>query len=165
MTLPRNASEWIALAVFVIGSLGAGFLGSIATVPSIPSWYATLTRPPLNPPNWLFGPVWTLLYILMGIAGFLVWRRRDHPAAKTGLAFFGVQLGLNVLWSWLFFALHSLGLALVGIAALWLAILGTIERFYRVEPLAAYLLVPYIAWTSFAAYLNAAYWYLNPAWR
>lgn len=165
MTLPRNAVEWIALAVFVVGSLAAGFLGSVATMSNIPTWYATLVRPPLNPPNWLFAPVWTLLYILMGIAAFLVWQRRDHPAAKTGLALFGVQLGLNVLWSWLFFALHSLGLALVGIAALWLAILGTIERFHRVDPLAAYLLVPYLAWTTFAAYLNAAYWYLNPAWR
>ncbi len=165
MTLPRSAGEWIALAVFVLGSLAAGLIGSIATMPNIPTWYATLVRPPLNPPTWLFGPVWTILYILMGIAGFLVWQRRDHPAAKTGLALFGVQLALNTLWSWLYFGLHSLGLAFVCIAALWLAILGTIERFHRVEPLAAYLLIPYIAWVTFASYLNAAYWYLNPAWR
>jgi tryptophan-rich sensory protein len=165
MTLPRNAPEWAVLAVFVLGSLAAGFIGSIATMPNIPTWYATLVRPPLNPPNWLFGPVWTTLYILMGIAGFLVWQRRDHPAARAGLILFGVQLALNTLWSWVFFAAHTLGIAFVVVAALWLAILGTIERFYRVYPLAAYLLVPYIAWTTFAAYLNAAYWYLNPTWR
>lgn len=165
MTLPRSASEWIALAVFVLGSLAAGFIGSIATMPNIPTWYDTLVRPPLNPPSWLFGPVWTTLYILMGIAGFLVWQRRDHPAAKTGLALFGLQLALNTLWSWVFFSFHALGLAFVIVAALWLSILGTIERFYRVYPLAAYLLLPYIAWTTFASYLNAAYWYLNPQWR
>lgn len=165
MTLPRSVAEWAALAVFVLGSLAAGFIGSIATMPNIPTWYATLVRPPLNPPSWVFGPVWTTLYILMGVAAFLVWQRRDHPAAKTGLVLFGVQLALNTLWSWLFFGIHSLGLALVCVVALWLAILGTMERFYRVRPLAAYLLVPYIAWTSFATYLTAAYWYLNPMWR
>ena len=165
MTLPRNAVEWAVLALFVLGSLAAGFLGSIATTPNIPTWYAGLAKPPLNPPSWLFAPVWTTLYVLMGVAGFLVWQRRDHPAAKTGLALFGVQLGLNLAWSWVFFAFHALGLSVVVIAALWLSILGTIERFYRVRPLAAYLLVPYIAWTSFAAYLTGAFWYLNPGWR
>jgi translocator protein len=165
MTLPRSAAEWAALAVFVLGSLAAGFIGSIATMPNIPTWYATLVRPPLNPPSWVFGPVWTTLYILMGIAAFLVWQRRDHPAAKAGLALFGVQLGLNALWSWVFFAFHTLGLAVLFVLALLLAILGTIERFYRVYPLAAYLMVPYLAWTTFASYLTAAYWYLNPQWR
>ena len=156
MTLPRNAGEWIALVVFVFGSLAAGFVGSIATTPNIPTWDATLVPPPLNPPNWIFGPVWTALYILMGIAGFLVWQRRDHPAAKLGLILFVVQLALNTLWSWLYFGVQSLGLAFICIAALWLAILGTIERFYRVRPLAAYLLIPYIAWVTFASDPNAA---------
>ncbi len=165
MTLPRSATEWAALAVFVLGSLAAGFIGSIATMPNIPTWYATLVRPSLNPPSWVFGPVWTTLYILMGVAAFMVWQRRDHPAAKTGLVLFGIQLALNTLWSWLYFGGHSLGLALVCVVALWLAILGTIERFYRVRHLAAYLLVPYIAWVTFASYLTAAYWYLNPMWR
>ena len=164
MELPRNATEWLALVVFVVGSLAAGLLGSIATYPNIPTWYAALARPPLSTPNWVFGPVWTTLYILMGIAAFLVWQRRDHPAARRGLALFGVQLVLNVLWSWLFFGVHSIGLAFVCVVALWLAILGTIERFYRVRPVAAYLLVPYIAWTTFATYLTGAYWYLNPQW-
>jgi tryptophan-rich sensory protein len=165
MTLPRTAREWALLAAFVLGSLAAGFIGSIATTPKIPTWYATLVPPPLNPPTWVFGPVWTLLYILMGIAAFLVWQRRDHPAARAGLVLFVVQLALNTLWSWVFFGANSLGIAFVVIAALWLSILGTIERFYRVYPLAAYLLVPYIAWVTFASYLNAAYWYLNPEWR
>lgn len=165
MRPPRTAVEWGVLALFVVGSLSAGLLGSIATTPSIPTWYAGLVRPPLNPPNWVFAPVWTTLYVLMGAAGFLVWQRRDHPAARTGLLLFGVQLALNIAWSWVFFALHALGLAVAVVVALWLSILATIERFYRVEPLAAYLLVPYIAWTSFATYLTAAYWYLNPAWR
>lgn len=165
MTLPRTAREWALLAAFVLGCLAAGFLGSVATTPNIPTWYATLVRPALSPPNWVFGPVWTALYILMGIAAFLVWQRRDHPAAKAGLALFGVQLALNVAWSWVFFAAHTLGLAFVVVAALWLSILGTIERFYRVYPLAAYLLVPYLAWTTFASYLTGAFWYLNPQWR
>ena len=165
MTLPRSAREWGVLAAFIIGSLAAGLIGSIATMPNIPTWYATLVRPPLNPPNWVFGPVWTTLYILMGIAAFLVWQRRDHPAARQGLALFAVQLALNALWSWVFFAFHTLGLAFVVVVGLWLAILGTMERFYRVYPPAAYLLVPYLAWTTFASYLTGAYWYLNPQWR
>lgn len=165
MSLPRNTVEWGVLALFIVGCLAAGILGSIATTPNIPTWYAGLIRPPLSPPNWVFAPVWTTLYILMGAAGFLVWQKRDHPAAKAGLALFGVQLVLNLAWSWVFFAFHALGLAVMVVVALWLSILATIERFYRVEPLAAYLLVPYIAWTTFATYLTAAYWYLNPVWR
>jgi tryptophan-rich sensory protein len=165
MTLPRNGAEWAVLALFVVGSLAAGFLGSIATTPNIPTWYAGLEKPPLNPPSWVFAPVWTLLYILMGAAAFLVWQRRDHPAAKTGLALWGVQLVLNLAWSWVFFGLHAIGPAFVVVAALWLSIAGTIERFYRVYPPAAYLLVPYIAWTTFASYLTGAFWFLNPAWR
>lgn len=165
MSLPRNAVEWGVLALFVVGSLAAGILGSVATTPNIPTWYAGLVRPPLSPPTWVFAPVWTTLYLLMGAAGFLVWQKRDHPAAKTGLVLFGVQLVLNLAWSWVFFAFHAIGLAVVVVVALWLSILATIERFYRVEPLAAYLLIPYIAWTTFATYLTAAYWYLNPAWR
>ncbi len=165
MSLPRSTVEWGVFALFVVGSLAAGILGSVATTPNIPTWYAGLVRPPLSPPTWVFAPVWTTLYLLMGAAGFLIWQKRDHPAAKTGLALFGVQLVLNLAWSWVFFAFHAIGLAVVVVVALWLSILATIERFYRVEPLAAYLLIPYIAWTTFATYLTAAYWYLNPAWR
>ena len=165
MSLPRNAVEWGVLALFVVGSLAAGILGSVATTPNIPTWYAGLVRPPLSPPTWVFAPVWTTLYLLMGAAGFLVWQKRDHPAAKTGLVLFGVQLVLNLAWSWVFFAFHTLGFAVVVVLALWLSILATIERFYRVYPLAAYLMVPYLAWTTFASYLTAAYWYLNPQWR
>lgn len=151
--------DWLVLAWCVALSQAAGLIGSAFTVPAISGWYATLTRPALAPPNWIFGPVWTTLFFLMGVAAFLVWR---HGAkGNTALTIFAVQLVLNVLWSALFFGLQSPGAGLIGIALLWTALVATIIAFAKVSKLAAWLLVPYIAWVSFAAFLNYQFWILN----
>jgi benzodiazapine receptor len=140
----------------------AGIIGSVFTAPAVPTWYAVLNKPSFNPPNWLFGPVWITLYVLMGISLFLVWRKSlDIPAVKTGLTVFGAQLVLNILWSVAFFGLRSPVAGLLVIVALWIAILLTILRFTRVSEFAAILLVPYIVWVSFAAILNLSLFLLN----
>lgn len=152
-----------AFVVAVGLPLAAGFVGSYFTMPAVAGWYATLLRPELSPPNWVFGPVWTTLYILMGIASFLVWQKRAHYGhrARQALKVYGFQLGLNVLWSVLFFGLQSPGLALVCVAALWLAIVWTMLLFYRLSRASALLLLPYLAWVSFASYLNYMIYMLN----
>lgn len=146
----------------------AGVIGSVFTIPSITGWYAGVVKPALNPPAWVFGPVWTMLYALMGVSAWLVWMKLDSDSRvgvtkkiKIALSIFFGQLVLNVFWSIIFFGLHSPGGALVEIAFLWLAILATIIEFYKISKLAAWLLVPYILWVSFALYLNYAIWLLN----
>lgn len=139
----------------------AGFLGSLFTTPSIPTWYETLKKPFFTPPNWIFSPVWISLYVLMGISLFMVWRRNDHPEFKTALIFFFIQLILNILWSISFFGLRSPFLGLIDIVLLWIAILITIRFFLRVSKTAGILLLPYIIWVSFAALLNFFLWILN----
>jgi len=140
----------------------AGIIGSVFTISAIPNWYAGLVKPALNPPAWVFGPAWTTLYALMGIAAFLVWRNGwEKKAVKTALGVFGIQLFLNAVWSIIFFGLHNPGWALVDIILLWLAIVWTIAVFYKISKPAAYLLLPYILWVSFAAYLNYSIWMLN----
>lgn len=155
-------NNWTKLLVTVIGSELAGIIGSVFTVSSIPTWYATLNRPPLSPPNWLFGPVWTTLYALMGIAAFLVWKKGlDRKDVKLALGIFLGQLVLNSLWSIIFFGLQNPGAALVEIIFLWLAIVATIMAFAKISKSAAWLLLPYLLWVSFAAYLNYSIWTLN----
>lgn len=155
-------NNWTKLLVTVIGSELAGIIGSVFTVSSIPTWYATLNRPPLSPPNWLFGPVWTTLYALMGIAAFLVWKKGlDRKDVKLALGIFLGQLVLNSLWSIIFFGLQNPGAALVEIIFLWLAIVATIIAFAKISKSAAWLLLPYLLWVSFAAYLNYSIWTLN----
>ncbi|KND51436.1 MAG: tryptophan-rich sensory protein [Parcubacteria bacterium C7867-001] len=140
----------------------AGGVGAIFSVAAIPSWYASLVRPSLAPPNWVFGPVWTTLFLLMGIALFLVWRKGINVlGGKTALVWFSVQLALNVLWSFLFFGLKSPSFALIEIAILWVSIMATILAFNKISRIAALLLLPYLLWTSFAAYLNALFFVLN----
>ncbi len=152
----------IKFVVSIVLCLAAGFLGSLATRPSIPGWYAALEKPSFNPPNWLFGPVWTLLYILMGIALFLVWRLGlDTRGVKTAVILFLVQLALNVLWSYVFFGAHRLGGAFAVIAVLWVFILLTMLRFFPLYRAAGWLLVPYLLWVSFASVLNFSIWRLN----
>jgi benzodiazapine receptor len=124
-------------------------------------WYRRLIKPEWNPPAWLFGPVWTTLYFLIGVAVYRVARRGEHPALPAALTWFFVQLTLNALWSPLFFGLHRPDLALVCIVALWIAIVGTMRAFARVTPASAALLAPYLLWVSFATALNAAIWQLN----
>jgi|SRR3989344_5693930 len=140
----------------------AGVVGSIFTTPAIGGWYATLQKPALAPPNWVFAPVWISLFTLMGIAAFLVWQKGlARVDVKIALGIFLFQLTLNTLWSFLFFGLQNPAAAMIEIVVLWLAILVTIVSFFRISQLAAYLLVPYILWVSFAAYLNYLLWTLN----
>ena len=143
---------------WVVLTLLAAFIG--ARFP-IGEWYAGLTKPSWNPPNWLFGPVWTVLYLLMALAAWLVWRKYSFSGASGALALFIFQLGLNAAWSWIFFGLHQIGLALFEILVLWAAISLTIIKFWQLNPLAGVLLLPYLAWVTFASVLNLAIWRLN----
>jgi len=141
-----------------------GGIGAIFTTPNIPIWYASLTKPLFAPPNWVFFPVWTILFALMGIALFLVLENKEKKKVsqkKKALVAFGVQFFFNILWSFLFFGLRNPLYGLVGIFVLWLAIVFTIISFFKVSKTSSYLLVPYILWVSFAGILNAAIWMLN----
>lgn len=154
--------DWIALFGFIVISQAAGVAGSIFTAPAIPGWYAALAKPELVPPSWVFAPVWTTLFIFMGIAAFIVWRAGFRKRqVRVALGVFFVQLLLNMLWSILFFGLQSPALALTEILVLWVAILTTIVVFAKLSRTAALLLVPYLLWVSFATYLNFAIWMLN----
>ncbi len=151
------------LLLCLVVPLAVGGLAGWATASSVASWYPTLVKPSFNPPAWVFGPVWTLLYLTMGVAAFLVWRRGlDAAGVRTALTLFVAQLVLNGVWSLLFFGLRAPGLAFAEILVLWLAIGATTRLFWRVVPAAGLLLVPYWLWVSFAAVLNGALWRLNP---
>ena len=155
-------SNPLKLAICVIGCELAGMLGSVFTISAIPTWYATLQKPALNPPSWIFAPVWITLYVLMGIAAFLVWRKgSEKKEVKKALAVFILQLILNAIWTPIFFGLHNPGLGLIVIIALWLSIIWTMISFHKISRAAMYLLVPYLLWVSFASYLNYSIWALN----
>jgi tryptophan-rich sensory protein len=155
----NNALKFV-IAVAV--PLAVGGLSGFATSSGVAIWYPTLTKPSFNPPAWVFGPTWTVLYIMMGVAAFLVWREGFGAGkVKLALTLFAVQLALNGLWSILFFGLHAPGWALVEIIALGFAIIATTVLFWRVVPAAGMLLLPYLAWVSFATVLNASLWWLN----
>jgi benzodiazapine receptor len=140
----------------------AGLIGALFTTPSIPGWYAGLTKPPFNPPGWVFAPVWTALYALMGLAAWLVYEKGNKRAeVRKALAVFVVQLVLNTLWSIVFFGAHQLFGAVIVIVLLWLMILWTILLFRKISKAAAWLLVPYILWVSFATLLNVSLAVLN----
>jgi len=150
------------LITSILICLFAGLVGSVFTMPAIPTWYAGLNKPSFSPPNWLFGPVWTTLYVLMGISFFLVWEKlKKNPKAKSALDIFVLQLVLNCLWSVIFFGLKAPLLALIEIILLWLVILITIINFFKISKTAGWLLVPYLAWVSFASFLNWTIWRLN----
>ncbi len=153
--------QTIGLAVSMAVCFGAAGIGSMLTTPSIGGWYATLAKPAWSPPNWVFGPVWSLLYLAMAVAAWLVWRRVGFPHAASALNLFGVQLVLNVCWSAIFFGAHRPGLALAEILVLWLAILATMVAFRPLSRAAAWLLAPYLLWVAFAATLNFSIWRLN----
>lgn len=157
--MASSRNQWLALAGFIVLSLGAGFIGGFATQNSIDTWYATLDKPSWNPPNWLFGPVWTLLYIMMGIAAWLVWKTKDRIG--PAMVLFGVQLVFNLAWSLIFFGLRSPGWALIEVVFLWGSVLLTMLAFFGRQTVAGWLFVPYLAWVSFAAVLNFAIWSLN----
>jgi tryptophan-rich sensory protein len=152
----------VTLSSVVVACVLLGAAGGLITAPQIETWYATLDKPGFTPPNWVFGPVWTLLYALQGVAAWLVWRAGlDRRAVRVALALFATQFALNVAWSPVFFGLESPALGLVVIVPLWVAIVATIAAAARVERRAAALLVPYLAWVSFATLLNYAIWTLN----
>jgi tryptophan-rich sensory protein len=148
----------IGLVLWIALSLSAGLIGS-RFMPG--EWYAGLAKPSWNPPNVVFGPVWTVLYLAMGVAAWLVWKRAGFQGAPWALGLFGVQLALNALWSFLFFGLQAPFVAFVEIVVLWLAILATTVAFWRVSTAAGVLLLPYLAWVAFAAALNLTLWRLN----
>ena len=155
--------DYLKLAVSVVVCFVAGFIGSIFTTPAIPTWYAQLNKPPFTPPNWLFAPVWTTLYLLMAISAYLVWRKGlGNKEIRIALGVFLVQLILNSLWSVLFFGLRSPLMGAIEIVVLWVAILLTIIYFFKISKAAGWLLVPYILWDSFAAILNFSVLILNP---
>jgi tryptophan-rich sensory protein len=159
-----NKQRWLALLGSIILAQLAGAIGALFTTSKIPTWYAALAKPSFNPPSWVFGPVWTILFVLMGIAAFLIWQSSRGALAqrrREALVVYGLQLLLNVLWSILFFGLQNPGLAFAEIILLWLAIFVTMRAFARISRVAMWLLAPYIVWVSFAAFLNYSIWVLN----
>lgn len=152
-------NEWLALLILVGLPLGLGGMGGVVTAKAIPGWYRELKKPSWNPPNWLFGPVWTALYICMGIASWLVWRSEGFGGSWVWI--YGIQLFLNAIWSWVFFGLKRLDLALINIALLWIAIVICMVAFWQISMVAGLLFVPYLLWVSFASGLNFRIWALN----
>jgi tryptophan-rich sensory protein len=149
------------LAVAVIGTEAVGALSGLAAGGDFVAFFDALRKPPGTPPPAVFGPAWTVLYLLMGVAAWLVWREGLTRKTALALGLFAAQLALNFAWSLIFFGQQRVGVALVEIAVLWLLILATIVAFWRVRPAAGALLLPYLAWVSFATYLNAGIWRLN----
>ena len=158
---PSALQQILGLAALVLVCFAAAGLGGLVTTPRIPTWYADLAKPGWTPPDWIFGPVWTALYLMMAFSAWLVWRQAGLAGARLPLALFGIQLLLNSLWSVLFFGLQNPGAAGVEIILLWVAILATLLAFWRQSNLAGALLVPYLAWVSFAAVLNVTIWWMN----
>ncbi|MNS07197.1 TspO/MBR family protein [compost metagenome] len=147
----------------VVTCLAIGYFSGIVTRSSITTWYPTLVKPSFNPPNWIFAPVWSMLYVMMGVAAGLVWDRieSDKETVKKALIFFAIQLALNALWSYLFFGLHNPMLAGLEIIILWLMIYETYIQFAKINKIAGFLLIPYLLWVSFATVLNGSIWWLN----
>ncbi|WP_264526104.1 TspO/MBR family protein [Flavobacterium sp. N502536] len=153
----------VKIAIALVICLMVGYSASVVTRPSVETWYPTLIKPVFNPPNWIFMPVWTLLYILMAVAAGLVWDKikEQKETVKIALGFFLIQLTLNAIWSYLFFELKNPMLALIEIVLLWLMIYETYLKFIKINKIAGYLLIPYMVWVAFAGVLNASIWWLN----
>lgn len=157
-----SGKQLLGLAGWLAASIVTGGIGAFASA-SAATFYRELSQPTWAPPAWLFGPVWSTLYVLMGIAAWLVWRRHGFGGARTALSLFIAQLCANALWTWIFFVWHQGAMALAEIVVLWLLIAGTLLTFWRLHRFAALMLVPYLAWVSFATALTASLWRLNPA--
>ncbi len=155
-TTPRQLA---VLGGFILLCLGSGSLGGWVTSGAIDSWYRTIAKPDWTPPDWLFAPVWTVLFIMMAVAAWLVWRTQDR--IKPAMTLFFSQLALNLAWSFLFFGARSPGMAMMEIVLLWLSVLATMLAFFARSKLAGWLFVPYLAWVSFAAFLNFTIWRMN----
>lgn len=147
----------------VVTCLVVGYFSGMVTRSAIVTWYPTLVKPSFNPPNWIFAPVWSMLYVMMGVAAGLVWNRIDSEKeiVKKALVFFAIQLALNALWSYLFFGLKNPMLAGIEIILLWLMIFETYTQFVKINKIAGYLFIPYLLWVSFATVLNESIWWLN----
>ncbi len=161
MSNSPSARDSVGFVAFLAVCLAVSALGGAATASSVGTWYRVLEKPPFNPPDWVFAPVWTALFFMMAIAGWRVWRRDGLRKARWALTLFGLQLGLNLTWSIVFFGLRSIGAALVEIIVLLLAILATTAVFWQRDRVAGMLFVPYAGWVAFATVLNAALWRLN----
>jgi len=162
MVKMKNSTSLVKLVISIIICQLAGLIGAIFTSPNIPTWYASLTKPFFNPPSWVFAPVWTVLYTMIGISIYLIWQQRtSHNLANKSIMIFVLQLILNSLWSIAFFGLKSPLLGLIVIVALWIAILATILMFREISKTAANLLIPYLLWVSFATILNFSILLLN----
>lgn len=158
LTLTQDVA---GLAVFVGACLAVSGFGGAITATSVDTWYQALEKPPYNPPDWVFAPVWLTLYLLMGVSGWRVWRRARWSGGRTALTVFAAQLVVNLGWSFLFFGLRQIGLALIEVAILLLVIVLNGVLFWRIDRLAGLLFVPYVLWVAYAAVLNAALWQLN----
>ncbi|WP_438864219.1 TspO/MBR family protein [Neptunicella sp.] len=157
----HKKQQILGLIGWLVICFSASAIGAIASV-NAREFYVQLVQPDWAPPGWLFGPVWTLLYCLMAVSAWLVWRSEYNQAKRPALALFLIQLGLNSVWSWLFFAWHKGAWAFIDIILLWCCIVFTLFRFGRIQKASALLLIPYILWVSFAAVLNYTVWQLNP---
>lgn len=156
-----NQKRWVPLVLFLVLAFAAAGIGALATATGIEGWYATLHKPEWNPPRALFGPVWTVLYVLMAVATWQAWNTGDSGQARRTVSLYSAQLTLNALWSVLFFGLHRPGMAFAEILILWAVLLVILFRYWRIKKTAAWLWLPYILWVSFAAVLNGTIWSLN----
>jgi benzodiazapine receptor len=156
-----KANQIIKLVASILLPLSIGAIAGLFTARAIPEWYASLNQPSFNPPNWVFGPVWTTLYIILGISFFMIWKMEAGKQRNQAILIFMVQLLLNFSWSFFFFYFKMIGVALIDIVALWIMIVVMLVRFYRLKPQAAYINIPYLLWVSFATVLNGAYFFLN----
>jgi benzodiazapine receptor len=157
----KKMKKILTLLLCIVGTLLVGGIAGIATATSIDTWYTTLHKPSFNPPNYLFGPVWTVLYILMGISLYVILQSTESNLRKKAIRIFAFQLFLNFIWSFLFFKFHFLAIALIDIVLLWACILVMIRTFLKINRTAAYLQIPYLLWVSFASALNGAILFLN----
>jgi len=156
-----DRNSWLSVLPFIAVCFAAGGIGSLATKRSVQTWYPQLKKPDWNPPNWAFAPVWTLLYVLMALSAWIAWRQAGWERASGALVLFGIQLAANCAWSLIFFSMHKIGAAFVDICILLTMIIATSVAFYSISFLAAWLLIPYIAWVTFASYLNFRIWQMN----
>lgn len=156
-----NFSSFIKLIISITIPLTLGFVAGMFTAQAVPDWFAGINKPIFSPPNWIFGPVWTALYLIMGISFYIIWQQESTKRKKYAIVFYAIQLSLNFAWSFLFFYFHLIGFALFDIVLMWFTILLMIINFYPLSKKAAIINIPYLLWVSFATILNAAYFILN----